>query len=69
MKLGAPFTAMLAAAALAPPASAHHGIGRYDPAACHVETLTLGESPTLERYEQLTDTAPDNLAPRPANGR
>lgn len=39
---------------------------RDDPTACHVETLTLGESPTLERYEQLTNAAQDDNAPRPA---
>jgi hypothetical protein len=39
---------------------------RDDPSACHAETLTLGDSPTLQRYEQLTDTAPADRAPRPA---
>ena len=29
---------------------------RDDPASCHVETLTIGAAPTLERYQQLTDT-------------
>jgi len=33
---------------------------RDDPASCYVETLTIGDSPTLERYQQLTtgDSAP-----------
>jgi hypothetical protein len=39
---------------------------RDDPTACHAETLTLGESPTLQRYEQLTDSTPVNRAQRPA---
>ena len=38
---------------------------RDDPAACHVETLTLAETPTLQRYEQLTDAAAGDRAPRP----
>jgi len=38
---------------------------RDDPAACHVETLTLGEQPTLERYEQLSDAASRDRADRP----
>jgi hypothetical protein len=28
---------------------------RDDPNACHVDTITLGDAPTLERYEQLSD--------------
>ena len=28
---------------------------RDDPTACSVETLTLGDTPTLERYQQLSD--------------
>jgi hypothetical protein len=39
---------------------------RDDPTACHAETLTLGDAPTLQRYEQLTDTTPANRADRPA---
>jgi hypothetical protein len=39
---------------------------RDDPTACHAETLTLGDSPTLERYQQLSDTTPADRAPRPA---
>ena len=39
---------------------------RDDPTACHVETLTIAETPTLQRYEQLTDAASGNRAPRPA---
>jgi hypothetical protein len=39
---------------------------RDDPTACHAETLTLGESPTLERYEQLSDTTPADRTPRAA---
>jgi hypothetical protein len=38
---------------------------RDDPTACHVETLTLGEGPALERYEQLSDTAPTQSLDRP----
>ena len=44
---------------------------RDDPAACHVETLTLGDEPTLERYEQLSNGAPrdrQQRAPRLATG-
>jgi hypothetical protein len=39
---------------------------RDDPTACHVDTLTIGETPTLQRYEQLSDTRADDAAPRPA---
>jgi len=39
---------------------------RDDPTACHVETLTLGETETLERYTQLTDTSPFDNTPRAA---
>jgi len=39
---------------------------RDDPTACHVETLTIAETPTLQRYEQLTDAAAGDRAPRPA---
>jgi hypothetical protein len=38
---------------------------RDDPTACHAETLTLGDAPTLQRYEQLTDTLPTDRAERP----
>jgi hypothetical protein len=37
---------------------------RDDPASCYAETLTLGDEPTLERYEQLTDTGPTRRADR-----
>jgi hypothetical protein len=37
---------------------------RDDPSACHVETLRLGDAPTLERYEQLTDNAAIDRAER-----
>jgi hypothetical protein len=30
---------------------------RDDPSACHVDTITLGDAPTLERYEQLGDNS------------
>ncbi|MDX1561813.1 MAG: DUF6152 family protein [Gammaproteobacteria bacterium] len=39
---------------------------RDDPTACHVDTLTLGESSTLERYQQLSDTVPVEQHARPA---
>ncbi|HET7133773.1 MAG TPA: DUF6152 family protein [Gammaproteobacteria bacterium] len=32
---------------------------RDDPTACTVETVTLGEAPTLERYQQLSDAKSD----------
>jgi Family of unknown function (DUF6152) len=30
---------------------------RDDPASCYVETLTIGDAPTLQRYDQLTSAA------------
>ena len=39
---------------------------RDDPSACHVETLTLGDAPTLERYEQLSNSAVPDPAGRAA---
>jgi len=39
---------------------------RDDPTACHVETLTIGEAPTLKRYEQLSGVGAPERAPRPA---
>jgi hypothetical protein len=39
---------------------------RDDPRACHVETLTIAEAPTLQRYEQLTDGTAEDRASRPA---
>ena len=45
---------------------------RDDPTACTVETLTLGQAPTLERYQQLSDAKSVNRAKRPfrlANGK
>jgi hypothetical protein len=38
---------------------------REDPTACTVETLTLGNAPTLERYQQLSDTKSVNRTKRP----
>jgi hypothetical protein len=37
---------------------------RDDPTACSVETLTLGDKPTLERYQQLSDAKPVNRSNR-----
>jgi len=37
---------------------------RDDPTACSVETLTLGSTPTLERYQQLSDAKSGNRAKR-----
>jgi hypothetical protein len=37
---------------------------RDDPTACTVETLTLGDKPTLERYQQLSDAKPGDRAKR-----
>src|SRR6187401_3655074 len=45
---------------------------REDPTACTVETLTLGNKPTLERYQQLSDAKSVNRTNRPfrlANGK
>ena len=39
---------------------------RDDPASCYVETLTIGDAPTLERYEQLTTQAAPTRSDRPA---
>ena len=44
---------------------------RDDPTACHIDTLTIGEAPTLERYEQLSNNAsidPSERALRLATG-
>jgi hypothetical protein len=38
---------------------------RDDPTACTVDTLTLGDKPTLERYQQLSDAKSVNRAKRP----
>src|SRR5688500_501968 len=38
---------------------------REDPTACTVETMTLGDKPTLERYQQLSDAKSVNRAKRP----
>ena len=38
---------------------------RDDPTACSVETLTLGNTPTLERYQQLSDARSVNRTKRP----
>jgi hypothetical protein len=45
---------------------------RDDPASCYIETLTIGDAPTLERYQQLSDasqTARENRPLRLANGQ
>ncbi len=45
---------------------------RDDPHYCYADTLTIGDSPTLERYQQLSDGAPAERASRPyrlASGR
>jgi uncharacterized protein DUF6152 len=45
---------------------------REDPTACTVETMTLGNKPTLERYQQLSDAKSVNPTKRPfrlANGK
>jgi len=45
---------------------------REDPTACTVETMTLGNQPTLERYQQLSDAKSVNRTNRPfrlANGK
>src|SRR5678815_2688391 len=39
---------------------------RDDPSACTVETMTLGNKPTLERYQQLSDAKSVDHAKRPA---
>ena len=33
---------------------------RDDPASCYIETLTIGDAPTLDRYQQLTTANPAN---------
>src|SRR6188508_60695 len=38
---------------------------RDDPTACTVDTLTLGDKPTLERYQQLSDAKSVNRSKRP----
>jgi len=38
---------------------------REDPTACTVETLTLGNAPTLERYQQLSNAKSVNRTKRP----
>ena len=38
---------------------------RDDPTACTVETMTLGNTPTLERYQQLSDAKSVNRTKRP----
>jgi hypothetical protein len=45
---------------------------RDDPTACTVDTMTIGNAPTLERYQQLSDSKSVNRTTRPfrlANGR
>lgn len=37
---------------------------RDDPASCYAETLKLGDEPTLERYQQLTDAGPADRTDR-----
>src|SRR5690606_20181630 len=31
---------------------------RDDPASCYIETLTIGDAPTVERYQQFTEVGP-----------
>ena len=38
---------------------------RDDPASCYIETLTIGDAPTLERYQQLTTAEPGPATNRP----
>jgi len=38
---------------------------RDDPTSCYAETLKIGDAPTLERYQQLTDAAPGAAVDRP----
>ena len=38
---------------------------RDDPTACHVQTLTLGDAPTLERYQQLSKAESVDRTRRP----
>ena len=49
------------------------GAHRDDPTACSVDTLTLGDKPTLERYQQLSDaksvTRTKRTFSRLANGK
>jgi len=45
---------------------------REDPSACTVETMTLGQKPTLERYQQLSDAKSVDRTKRPfrlSNGK
>ena len=39
---------------------------RDDPSTCYVEDLTIGDSPTLVRYQQLTTASPTKPSDRPA---
>jgi hypothetical protein len=38
---------------------------RDDPHYCYADTLTIGDAPTLERYQQLSEDAPATRADRP----
>ncbi len=38
---------------------------RDDPHYCYADTLTIGDAPTLQRYQQLSDGAPAGRAERP----
>jgi hypothetical protein len=38
---------------------------RDDPHYCYADTLTIGDAPTLQRYQQLRDDAPASRADRP----
>ena len=38
---------------------------RDDPHYCYADTLTIGDAPTLQRYQQLSDDAPTDSADRP----
>src|SRR5688572_25887158 len=45
---------------------------RDDPTACTVDTMTIGDKPTLERYQQLSDAKSRNRTKRPfrlSNGK
>ena len=38
---------------------------RYDPASCYAETLTIGDAPTVQRYEQFDTASSADRADRP----
>jgi hypothetical protein len=39
---------------------------RDDPASCYVETMAIGDAPTVERYQQFTDAGPADGTDRPS---